>query len=246
MLTECKRYLREHFGRPYRAVQGAYYAARRVLETRVLGSRLNAWVWRFKDLWDRRMPSEYICSAAHPHRGMVVEAMARHCPFRSLLEVGCNAGPNLYRLAREFPDAELHGFDLNEAAVERGRAWLEAEGIGNVALSVEDVGWLSSLQAGAYDVVLADAVLMYLGPDRIRDVVADMARVARRSVIILDWNVEGCSPVGEYYDGKWKRDYVALLREVAPGKEIRITKISSEVWAGDWGEMGYIVDLVLC
>ena len=40
---------------------------------------------------------EYVASASHPHRALILNALERF-EFNSLLEVGCNAGPNLMRI----------------------------------------------------------------------------------------------------------------------------------------------------
>lgn len=50
----------------------------------------------------------------------------------SLADVGCGNGIALLEIAKAFPDAELHGFDLWTEAIEQGRAWATEAGVTNV------------------------------------------------------------------------------------------------------------------
>ena len=75
----------------------------------------------------------------------------------SVLEIGSNCGPNLYILARRFPDAELKGIDINSDAVQKGNEWFSDEHISNVKLMVGKADDLQQFQDKSFDVVFTDA-----------------------------------------------------------------------------------------
>lgn len=257
-MSGWKAFFRERFGGPYRLAQRSFWGARRTLESTRLGSRVNDVLWRFRDLWDRGMAEGYIRSAAHPHRRLLAEVIERvlddvgerateragedprEDQRASLLEIGCNAGPNLRVLAERFPSLRLEGFDINRRAIETGRRWLASEGV-EARLSTGDLSRLASYTADSFDIVLADAVFMYVGPDRIEDAIREALRVARHALVIVDFQDASARPEGSYSDGKWRRDYRALLTRVDPAITLDATSIPSEIWGGEWAEFGEIL-----
>lgn len=62
----------------------------------------------------------YWDSQNHSHRPLLLEKIASYSPD-SVLEIGCNCGPNLYLIARRFPDIEIRGVDINPRAIEKGK-----------------------------------------------------------------------------------------------------------------------------
>lgn len=88
------------------------------------GKESNDWI---KGYWD---------SQDYPHRQFLVEKISTCSPILSILEVGCNCGPNLVLLAKKFPNAKIRGIDVNPVAVQKGNEWLLQEGISNVKLLV--------------------------------------------------------------------------------------------------------------
>ena len=59
----------------------------------------------------------------HPHRNVIVDTLRRF-DFRSVLEVGCAAGANIYRIKEAFPRADVGGIDWNEEAIEEAKRML--------------------------------------------------------------------------------------------------------------------------
>jgi len=87
----------------------------------------------------------YWSSKHHPHRQFLVEKISEYKPS-SILEIGCNCGPNLYLLGKRYPGAEIKGIDINPIAVCRGNEWLANEGISNVKLFEGKAGELSQFK----------------------------------------------------------------------------------------------------
>ena len=239
MLTRIKDSLRG-FPSVYRAAQRAYYFGLFVIERLGFGGALHAWIWRTRAKESFESLRE---SALHRHRELVIEAARQLAPFESLLEIGCHSGPNLVRLARAFPSARFSGLDLNAAFIAQGRAWMREEGIVNVELEVATADALAERASSGADIVLADAVLMYIVPERIGETLRHMCRIARRGVIIVDWMLGADdSRMHHWYDLHWVHNYPALIGKISPECRLHVTRIPPEVWSGGgWGEYGSLL-----
>ena len=197
------------------------------------------------DEWVR----SYWDSRNHSHRTLIIERISAYYPFSSILEIGCNCGPNLYLLARKFPDAEIRGIDINTKAVQKGNEWLAQEGISNVKLLVGKADELSQFIDKSFDVVFTDAVLIYIGRDKIKKVIKDMIRITRRALILMEWHCfepqrKDPNGLGVYHCGYWKRDYVALVQQFVPVEHCRVTKISEDIWPDkNWSGVGAVIEV---
>lgn len=202
------------------------------------GKESNDWIKSYQD------------SQNHPHRPFLVETISKFNPS-SILEIGCNCGPNLYLLAKKFPDAKIRGIDINPLAAQKGNEWLAEESISNVKLLESKADELGQFQDKSFDAVFTDAVLIYIGPDKIKEVIGEMLRITRKALILMEWHSfepERKDPygLGIYYLDCWKRDYIALLKQFVSEEQIRVTKIPGDVWPDkNWKEVGAVIE-VLC
>jgi len=193
----------------------------------------------------------YWNSQNHSHRPFLIEKISAFSPISSILEIGCNCGPNLYLLGKKFPDAEIRGIDINPMAVQKGNEWLAQEGISNVKLSVGKADDLGEFQDKTFDIVFTDAVLIYIGPDKIKKVTQEMLHVVRRALILMEWHCfepqcNDSNGLGVYDKGLWKRDYVALLKQFVRAEQIRATKIPEDIWPDkNWETLGAIVEVAM-
>lgn len=210
-----------------------YWATRHLRKGDDWGNENNDWV---RGYWDSR---------DHSHRSFLIDRICKFSPF-SILEIGCNCGPNLYLLAKKFPDAEIMGIDINSMAVQKGNEWFTQEGISNVKLLVGKADNLRQFQNKSFDVVFSDAVLIYIGPDKIKKVIEEMLRVTRKALIFLEWHCfnSRSNPLGLFV-GHWVRDYKTLFEEFVPKEKINITKLPKELWNDKgWQRWGAIIEVV--
>jgi hypothetical protein len=228
----------------------------RYMQERLLGTRLAEKEWATRHLrggsdWNSTQHlgdndgwlKAYWESRDHSHRQFLLEHITKFSPVSSILEIGCNCGPNLYLLARKFPEAEIVGIDINPAAVQKGNEWFAREGIKNVRLLVGKADDLGQFEDQRFDIVFTDAVLIYIGPDKIKKVIQGALRVTRKALVLFEWHSFGAAanPRGVYV-GHWMRDYTALLKESVPEENIHATKMPEELWADrSWQEYGGVV-----
>jgi len=172
----------------------------------------------------------------HPHREMLAQALST-IPWVSLWEVGCGAGANFMKFLHHFRGKQFNGSDINPDAIafcnktfNGGRFRVE---------SAEDL----LMSDNSVDVILSDATLLYVGPEKIKHVLREMYRVARNHILLCELHEPNL----------WKRwlyrfsrgynvyDYRKLLEELG-AYDIQIRKIPKEMWPGDpWARFGHII-----
>ena len=163
----------------------------------------------------------------HPHRQLIIDAL-RVFTFRSVLEVGCGAGANLYRIKKEFPHSDIGGIDWSEDAISAARESLPRASI----LQVGEAGDVYVSDKGS-DILISDMCYIYF--DRINFIKAlvEAKRVAKNGVIFC-----------EFHHKSW---FKRLLLKIATGynaydyekelkllgfHDIRMKKIQEQDWPG--------------
>jgi phospholipid N-methyltransferase len=233
-----------------------YWKLRKVRDS-LLGTVSHEKYWTNRHLyggsdWDT-VPSsngfinDYWNSKEHTHRPLLLQAISKFSPSSSILEIGCNCGPNLYLLAREYPNARIEGIDINTVAVETGNKLFKQEGIKNVKMQFGKADELSQFKNNEFDIVFTDAVLIYIGPDKIKKVMNEIIRITQKALILIEWHYElpqnDYSGLGVYYYGCWIRNYVNLLKQFPSVRNVHVTKIPVKSWESkNWRDMGYIIE----
>jgi len=115
----------------------------------------------------------------------------------------------------------MYGVDINPLAIKKGNEWLLQNEISNIKLLEGKADELGQFQDKSFDVVFTDAVLTYIGPDKIETVIKDLIRITRKALILVEWYNFGSdqkdpSGHGIYYKGLWKRNYMNLIKQFAP------------------------------
>jgi len=229
----------------YTKIQRLYYVLLYFGETSLLGTRIHEVIWKY---FRKVSVKEIVESAEHLHRNFLIDRIGRYSPFYRILEVGCNAGQNLLLLARRYPDAEFHGIDINPRFIEAGKKWLRNEGVKNVSLMTRQADVLSDFIDQSFDIVFTDAVLMYIGRDKIRGVLREIMRITRKAILLNEWHLEqsNSSEPSLWFDLHWIHDYRLLLKEFVPDGKISITELPEGLW-GDagWGRYGSLIEVDL-
>ena len=177
---------------------------------------------------------------------MLVEKISSFQP-KNILEIGCGYGPNLYWLAKRNPNAKIRGLDINPKIIEEADNFLIAKNLSiiDIKLSVGKAEELNYFEDKSFDIVFTDAVLMYVDSDKIRKVIQEMIRISNKGLILVEWHKEGPDTYNSHI-GNWTRDYLKLLKQFIPEKQIKITKISKELWPNkNWIKLGYMIEVTL-
>lgn len=229
----------------YRCISKIYWAFNfHHLTELFIGTKARERQWAARPIaegyWDNR---------DHPSKHFFAERIAAFSPIHSILEVGCASGPNLYLLAKRFPQAQIVGIDINQEAVQYGNGQFAREGISNVKLFVGKADKLGEFQDRAFDIVFTNALLIYIGPDKIKEVIEGILRITHHALILIElhcFEPDTKDPLGHgiYRYGNWVRDYAALLKQFVPEEQIRVTKIPEDVWPAEpWKELGAVIEV---
>ncbi len=236
----------KHWPGLYQGIQRIYYALRRVLEY-ILGTGFHEWLWRHRHVGKGRSWTEsYTVSLDHPHRFFLIDRIRTYAPFQSVLEIGCNTGPNLFLLSGLFPEARFYGIDINPQAVRDGRRWLQEKGLGNVSLEVGKADDLSHFSDKSIDIVFTDAILIYVGADKIDKVISEIKRVARKAVIFLEWNLDDEERSFQWYDSHWIYNYRKLLSCHFTTGRVDLVSLPGDLWDDpSWKTYGAVAEVAL-
>jgi len=218
--------------------------AKRILD-KVFGTKAEEFFWRFRHiLQDKTWAENYISenSLSHPHRKILVDKISAYAPFKTVLEIGCASGPNLFLLAQKYPEAEFLGIDISDQAVKTGEKWLRLHGIKNVKLISGNTNVLKQFNDKSIDMVFTDATLIYIGPLQIKNVLKELLRLARKVILLIEWHTD--SPKSIFVD-HWAHNYDELLKDLGYKNKIKFTKIPEEIWAAEWAKYGYIIEIPL-
>jgi SAM-dependent methyltransferase len=231
--------------RVYGALHASYYRTLFLAEKCLLGTKIHELNWASKQGWS---DEEIARMAAHPHRAYLADRLARWSPVTSVLEVGCNAGPNLMQLAQRLPEAALIGIDINARAIEAGQRWAAREGVSRFSIHVGRADDLRSFADRSIDVTFSDATLMYLGPDKIGEALREMIRVTKKAVVLNEWSLDCVENDGRsvWHYLRWLHSFRTIFAAIAPGQEVTVTKLPPELWGPDgWREYGTLIELRL-
>lgn len=166
-------------------------------------------------------------STDHPHRQLILDAVKSFGEFAGVIEVGCNSGPNLLRIAEVYPETQIAGVDPSGESISRARQLLP-KAILKVGEAVD-----LPFESQSFDIAIADAALMYVS--NVAEALLEMSRVARRGIIICDWYSEK----NEIINHHWARDYAGLLTDL--GFDVTTHKITETEWPNkSWATYGHI------
>lgn len=248
MYNQLKNFLRKY---PwlFNSFKIAYY---QVLKNRFFATLFQEWVWQTKHLLGaKNWYKECIDSVKHPHRKRLIEVIEQFQPFEKLLELGCNIGQNLYLLAQKYPLKKFTGIDINFCAVKQGKVFLQKNNISNVEFSLGKFKNLTQYKDKSIDILLTDAAFIYLGPEQIKKVLSEMIRIARKAIILYEWQIwdEQVLQAGKYSlycSGHWVYNYNALFLSFPTVKKVEIEKVAAGIWHDYcWDKYGAIIKVTL-
>ena len=223
----------------YNLLKQIYRRARAFFETTVSDSFLNELIWRLRDRYKgRKWIAGYCDSIDHYHRRQIVSAIKSFSDIDSVLEIGCNSGPNIFLIQKEIQNINIYGIDINKRAVQYGKDVAKNRGINNVSFFYGRADDLSQFEANSIDVVLSDAVLMFVGPKKIGQVFSEIRRVVRKGIVLNEYHSLN-PPEGYYLDGRWVYNYKELLEAYFPSAELSFEK--SAFSGAEWDTYGTLI-----
>ena len=215
------------------------------LAYKVLGSKIEEIYWRFRHIFNKDWAEKYVSedSLNSPPRQSLINSVSKYAPFDSVFEVGCASGPNLYLLAKKFPQAKIYGSDISKEAINFGKRYFEEQKIKNVEFFHNQAEKsFKNFADKSIDIIFSDATLIYLDQKKITATIKEMFRVGRKALIFVEWHTELPSSI---FDDHWIHNYRNLLTKFISSEKIKFTKIPENILAGNWAKYGYIIEVNL-
>lgn len=152
----------------------------------------------------------YWSSRVLPSRQAVLDVLARlKPPWKTLVELGCNSGPMLARIAEAFPDAKLAGIEVNQTAAEAAAKNLP----GATILRAGMTEWIQAQPEQSFDVLVTHYTLAYVAPQDIEAMIWHCRRVACHVVLAEPTTLSTDTPAGLIYAfPEWRHDYAKIAK----------------------------------
>lgn len=183
----------------------------------------------------------YWNSINHPHRKLLIDSVMKFNP-KTVLEIGCACGVNLRLIKEQIPDAICYGVDINKQAVDYGNNKFAESPLDYVFLfnrKAENTMLISK----SVDVVITDAMLIYIGKDKIYDVFREILRVAKKGIVMIERHQTGVGFDGIYRDALWQRDYFKLM-DFMSVRKVTVRPIPEGIW-DEWKDGGSVIEVEL-
>ena len=169
----------------------------------------------------------------------------------SILEVGASRGYVLKEVKKAFPDRIVKGID-NEYSF-GGISYKDAIKVGQdmgLDITIGD-GRAMEFKDKSFDIVFCQAVMVMNLKEDFKKIIAEMVRVAKKRVVIIEPHSEEKSKDGEYYsehmeDHRLVANYKFLEDE---GYNVKIRKFPDNLWGSPdsqpWGTWGHVITIDL-
>lgn len=230
-MQKLKYMVRKHFPSAFDHLKGVFYCTREILENSFAGAKFNSLIWKWYDVFGTVKGFD-VQSENLPHRQQLLSHIARSQPARNLLEVGCGYGANLSVIAMAEPSLQMTGLDINSRALAKARQNCAKHKIRTVLFKTHDLENSIPFGDQSFDIVLADALLMFFSQKRLITVLTDMVRVSRNIIIIHDFDNKEID-ASIYDEGRWIHNYEKHMRKIDPHVKIERheTAFSGGLWS---------------
>lgn len=162
-----------------------------------------------------------------------------------ILEIGCDLGANLYSLKNILPSrSELVGVDISPASIRSAREFLAGLGATDIVFHIAKADDLTLFEDNSFDVVFTDAVLLYVGDDKIHRVMSEMARVSKKVIFLLELSPDLDTRSSYLSSDGWIRDYRRLIKTENFDCDIKVEPVTEEIRpAGRWPGQGKLIQV---
>lgn len=184
----------------------------------------------FRKYWQKRKIDweQAYMTPDHPHRFLIINKLRDFKFFKTVLEVGCGAGANLYRIKTVFPWVDIGGIDWNKDAIETAKKYLPR-------VSILQVGEATDIYLShkGTDILLSDMCFIYLDRKNFRKAIKEAKRVAKVGVIFCEFHHSSwlMRKLLKWTTGYNVYDYKKELKKEG-FYDIKMTKIQEQDWPG--------------
>ncbi len=214
-----------------------WYEVREVIERSIFGQKFQELIWKFRHYYDKNKSGFSEKDYKQHHRKEIIEIIKSH-NFETLIDIGCGWGANIININNTFENKIILGVDINKSAL---------KSVSNIVPKNENkinylnvsLSNLSIIESKMYDIVLLDAVLMFININNIENVIKEINRISKNIIIINDFNCDEDSSL--FVGGRWVHNYDKLFLKKY---DVKISRKKIENLTGTWGKYGNIITII--
>ena len=145
----------------------------------------------------------------------LVELQALNKKTKSICDMGCGKGANLYYMAKRFPQCRFFGKDIDKKVIKKGKIFLQNASIKNIKLQVGDIEKKQkSTNKTKFDGIVSLQTISWLSD--YKKVIAAMSAWRPKWIsftsLFYDGPIEAKTIISEFQaDGRTKKDFITIL-----------------------------------
>jgi SAM-dependent methyltransferase len=169
--------------------------------------------------------------------------LEQYTPTTSLVEIGCDTGQRLKAIHTQFPHLRLKGIEINSFAATKGNIDLRNLGIGENTIICSDLMELPNQMLGQFSGILSWAVLMYVHPIRIKNVIETLLDLADEMIIILEpTSSKGLQHLFPKRNLSFCHNYLSIFGSLQLSEyEVIQEDIPRSIWSPRYGDAKVII-----
>ena len=109
----------------------------------------------------------------------------------------------------------------------------------NVNLFLGNIKKLDIFKKNKFDVVFTDALLIYIDPKNIHDVISEVIRISNFKIFFCELHTNNHT----YYNDKWIHNYEKIIKKISQSCSLKIYDIPNNNRLGDWKKFGKIIEI---
>jgi SAM-dependent methyltransferase len=203
----------------------------------IFGDSVDFFVWKYRHLLTKNWKNGFIDDACinNKHREKLVDILTeKYIGVNSVLEIGSGSGQNLIMIKRQNPYIRCEGIEINKSAVGYSRKLIKSL---NLDIPIKEGDFKKNIPLINSDVILSDAVLMYVSPKNLSKFLLDMYNRANSGLILC----EQFSDAEEFYNDKWVHS-LSQVHELFNGK-VKVYDLEDYTRGDDWKKYGKIITI---
>jgi hypothetical protein len=170
---------------------------------------------------------------------------------QTIVEIGSSLGSKIIGFARDNPDVELVGLDINSKAIEKGQLIAREMQLDNLTFEVFDIAKdsISDLQLEMKSAVIFSwATLIYIHPINITKVLKNVLKQEPLGFVFIEQHSDNLAMSrkrGKIIHGgpNYIRDYLHLISRADPSSKYKLSSnpITPEIWGPGGGHASMII-----
>ncbi len=146
------------------------------------------------------------------YRKRFIADIVKQNNITSVLELGCSSGGNLMTIHKSCPDVKITGFDICEDAIKHAK---EVEG-NPAEFVIGSLYDLSGFDDNSFDLVFTSSVLFHIPTDKVKGIIAEQMRIAKRFIFNIERHGKKESVFIERQGipHQWVTNYIKIYQEL--------------------------------